>query len=96
MLDLAVLREAEEDGYWSNGELFRRLYLLIGEGKATREFKVDKFTEILKDKVFMFETDEGNFLVATEHPMWRLVIGARMDTGYRKDAAIRYIPRMFH
>ena len=96
MLDLDFLREVREDGNWSNGNLYRHLDLLIGEHPAVQEFKVLKFTEVVPDKVFLFETEEGNFLIAVNHPLWRLRLWARIAKESSGDASIRYIPRMFH
>lgn len=97
MLSLAKLREAEKGGCWPNGHLFRSLELRVGEGEPLnlRKFSVWKFTEVVPDKVFLFETNEGNFLIAVDNPLWHLILWAKQSTTIYGDASEQYIPRMF-
>ena len=91
MLDLAILREVEQSDHWPNGTTLWDLALFIGEGHNRRKLKVWKVTEIVTDKVFLFEITEGSLLIAVDHPLWSLYLWPRPDTTIRRDASEQYV-----
>ena len=95
MLDLAIIREVEQSDHWPNGVTLRDLALFIGEGANKRKFMVCEVTEVVPDKVFLFRTVDEKFLIAVDHPLWRLYLWPRPDVTIRGDASEQYIPRMF-